>query len=804
MRFVAQAVLKELKAGEAGKMVALVLANVVKDLWEAWGQHRTEDQRRSELVALAQVSPPEMREQVSQLIREVAAGEPEAVRQHLTTYLACVPPTISRSLKALAPLDTTLSAPVAVKEPQDLLLLFPGRIPRFTPGDQPLPGVDLELTELLGVGGFGEVWKACNPHFDGVPPVVLKFCLDPTINERLLRHEARVLNQVMRQGKHPGIVPLLRTYLTANPPCLEYEFVEGGNLSALVRRWQRLEGGLTPLLAARIIGRLADIIAFAHRLDPPIVHRDLKPANILIHRTSDKRITFRITDFGIGGLAASSAIEESSRLGLHSHEVLLTTLRGACTPLYASPQQLRGEFPDPRDDVYSLGVIWYQLLVSDLSTGRPGGTSWTKRLSEHGMPADFLALLGSCLEDFPSERPADAGVLSSRLAALLRGSQPVAAEASPPSGDDDLAMQVQRTLERVARGQEKALDLAIREHDYAAAAKLLQTIPVHLRDAVLYKKVCEKRDRVIHLDRVLQEHVQAGEFDSAALVGADLLQLQPHRADVQRLLDALPRKTPAAPAAPAQLVTNSLGMKFKFIPAGDFLMGSPEAEVERGPYEGPQHAVTITRPYYLGIFPVTQAQFQAVMGSNPSAFASWRGGTQDHPVEQVCWEEAAEFCRRLSAAPAEKEAEWAYRLPTEAEWERACRARTTTPFSFGTTLSSWQANFNGQYPYGAAPPGAHVKKTTKVGSFQANAFGLHDMHGNVWEWCADYYDEIYYATSPPQDPVGPPQGHFRMLRGGSWDSTGAQCRSAARKFAPPDHRTNECGFRVVLVNSRKS
>src|SRR5262249_32987935 len=153
------------------------------------------------------------------------------------------------------------------------------------PGDRPLPGIDWELEELLGMGGFGEVWKARNPHFDAVPPVALKFCLDPTARDRLLRHEAAVLNQVMRQGRHPGIVQLQHTYLSAESPCLEYEYVGGGDLGRLIADWQRLPAGARCEQATRAVRRLAEIVGFAHRLSPVVVHRDLKPANVLLQRS---------------------------------------------------------------------------------------------------------------------------------------------------------------------------------------------------------------------------------------------------------------------------------------------------------------------------------------------------------------------------------------------------------------------------------------------------------------------------------------------------------------------------------------
>jgi formylglycine-generating enzyme required for sulfatase activity len=203
-------------------------------------------------------------------------------------------------------------------------------------------------------------------------------------------------------------------------------------------------------------------------------------------------------------------------------------------------------------------------------------------------------------------------------------------------------------------------------------------------------------------------------------------------------------------------------------------MGSPDGEAEREEDEGPQHEVAISRAFYLGVYPVTQGQWQRVMGNNPSHFCSGGGGkdqvrgldTSNFPVEQVSWEEAVAFCRKLSKLPEEKRAKRRYRLPSEAEWEYACRggASSNQPFHFGNSLSSTQANFHGDFPYGGAAKGPYLGRTTEVGAYRvSNAFGLYDLHGNVWEWCADWYDMDYYARSPRLDPPGPSRGRVRVF-----------------------------------------
>jgi formylglycine-generating enzyme required for sulfatase activity len=181
------------------------------------------------------------------------------------------------------------------------------------------------------------------------------------------------------------------------------------------------------------------------------------------------------------------------------------------------------------------------------------------------------------------------------------------------------------------------------------------------------------------------------------------------------------------------------------------------------------------------------------MGTNPSDFKTVAGqDTSRFPVERVSWEEAVEFCRKLSALSAEQSAGRVYRLPTEAEWEFACRAGTTTPFHFGSQLNGREANCDGNYPYGTTTKGTYLQRPTTVGSYAANGFGLFDMHGNVWEWCSDWY-EVAIRDSPVDDPTGPTSGSLRVNRGGGWAATrGTAGRRTgtghARRYREPQPR----------------
>jgi uncharacterized protein (TIGR02996 family) len=244
-------------------------------------------------------------------------------------------------------------------------------------------------------------------------------------------------------------------------------------------------------------------------------------------------------------------------------------------------------------------------------------------------------------------------------------------------------------------------------------------------------------------------------------------------------------------------LVNSIGMQFQLIPPGTFLMGSPKNEKGRDDREEPEHEVTITRPFYLGIYPVTQRQWRAIAGSNPSWFSGTKKKikgqrTHDLPVESVRWEEVLVYCQLLSELPAE-EARWVYRLPTEAEWEYACRAGTRTAYGFGGDANrlgdyAWCGEWNGE--------------THPVGQKRPNAWGLYDMHGNVCEWCQDRYD--LYPQTAQVDPKSPAQVNpqtaedmVRVIRGGSWKDEPGRCRSAARDWSATIYKQPTLGCRLA-------
>jgi len=410
--------------GLAMDLLTDFLPDIGFDVFEKWKKDRNAEERRADIEALVQAGNEEVREEVHRLVEEEAASLSEGEKEDLAVWLQQVPSSIRRTLRRPEdPGGQTVPSHLIPQSAEDVMRLLPERPPRFRAGET-APGLpDWTLERLLGAGGFGEVWLARNRYMG---EAALKFCLDEAA-ARQLRNEAELLGRVRREGTHPGIVQLIGTSLGGETPCLQYEYVEGGELGGLIREWHARDGGPSADQAARVMLRIAEIVAFAHGLRPALVHRDLKPANILVERAEEGDTAFRITDFGIGGLAAQKLVQETMAGRTKPQEGLGNTLHGSHTPLYASPEQQLGKPPDPRDDVHALGVIWYQLLTGDMSKGSPRGRKWMRRLAdERGVPEAHLTLLEECFEEEAEDRFSHAGELVEKLAGLQ-------AVDSPPS-----------------------------------------------------------------------------------------------------------------------------------------------------------------------------------------------------------------------------------------------------------------------------------------------------------------------------------------------------------------------------------
>ncbi len=609
------------------------------------------------------------------------------------------------------------------------------------------------LLDRLGQGGMGEVFKARHQLMNRVVAlkVIRKDLLaDPTSQLRFIREI-----QAAAQLSHPNIVMAHDAAQVGDSHFFAMEYVEGTDLNRLVER----QGRLPVATACEYIRQVA--LGLQHAHERGLVHRDIKPSNLLLSFRGAEKGNVKILDMGLARFARDSV-----------HTALTETGAVIGTPDYLAPEQvINSRTVDIRADLYSLGCTFYFLL-----TGGPPFAEGTaieklfKHTEDYPRPVEDLRpevppQVAIVVRKLMAKHPDDRYQKPAHVAALL---EPFCEQPEPEPGAGP-------SLVAAPPRPESSATLTGRSGRFLAQRPWSALLIVVL--ALL------------------------------AGIGAGLAFWYPWQ-------DRSGRSLPPR-------LTNSLGMEMVLIPAGTpFTMGSPSEEKGRHADEGPLHEVVISRPFYLGAHEVTVADFREfVRARNYRTEAekdgkgslrwdgAWEWDTEldwqkpgwepsdSEPVVCVSRADALAFCEWLGQQESKT-----YRLPTEAEWEYACRAGTTTPFHGGPTLSSQQANFDGNFPYGKARgPALYRKKTSPVGSFPASPWGLFDMHGNVWEWCADAYDGRYYSSSPRLDPQGPAKSKEGVVRGGSWCSEGESCRSARRLRMPLSYRRNDLGFRVVLT-----
>jgi formylglycine-generating enzyme required for sulfatase activity len=660
------------------------------------------------------------------------------------------------------------------------------------------------IKKRLGGGGMGAVYLVENtelqrdealkvPHFESGS--------DPAVRERFLR-EARAAARL----HHPNLCPIYHADVIDGICFLTMCYLEGKPLSAYTGRPH------PPRAALKIVVKLAEALEHAH--SKGVIHRDLKPGNIMMCPGTGPTVL----DFGL----AKQTRQQDHKL----------TQTGATlgTPAYMPPEQVKCELDriGPASDVYSLGVILFELLTGRLPFEGAVGEVMAKVLfTEAPLPSQVLPRLNPALDAVcrramakePEKRYPSMKAFAAALVGLLRS---LPAQTETATGSDALA------------NTDELCD-APTMIPTANVAATAEVVIRPTRDRGRARGTQRRRSREPGRQAWLVGLLGLAMVVAVVSVVAVVMKLasrhdQRTEAPAKRSSDN-PKET--APPSTGKQETkdggdiadsfmNDFGMKLVRIPGGTFKMGAPTVEMGNGDDER-QHEVGVS-PFHLGVYEVTQGQFRKVMGYNPSYFstsASGRDGviygvrnpgsgkhkipvgedTDDYPVDNVSWEEAKEFCQKLTISDKKTPDGWSYRLPTEAEWEYACRGNAPSyrVFHVGNSISSHEANFDGNSPYGGAEKGPYLERTCKVGSYRPNRFGLYDMHGNVWEWCADWYDKDYYHKSLWKDPQGPLTGSDRVFRGGSWYHNGQSCRSANRHRDWPTDRDNYIGFRVALV-----
>jgi len=671
------------------------------------------------------------------------------------------------------------------------------------------------ILEPIGEGGMGQVFKARHVQMDrivGLKIIPKEYLANANAVSRFYR-EVRAVAKL----SHPNVVAAHDAGQEGDTHYLAMEFVDGIDLARLVR-----QSGPLPIAQACDFMRQA-ALGLQHANEKGLVHRDIKPGNIIVGRGNGAGPpAAKVLDFGLARFEDQSGQTKLTKLG----NVLGTVD-------YISPEQAGdARDVDTRADIFSLGCALFYVL-----TGKPpfaGATAMDRMMARCVRDADSVrtarpevpAALERVLAKMLARNRADRYQSPAEVAASLEPFTSMGASAPPkreePAGPQSLSN----------AGREATAKQARRASSSAVLPSVMKKRPqehTEILPSFEFETVAEAAG-LIAGPRRKATRVGQGTWSSRTVIVVGLVGLALGAMAIWVGV-AFPRKTgepahnqpaakggpsvtppqqkgklpkppqPPTPVIPAKEITNSIGMKLVYIPPGKFIMGSPGGEQGRFDYEH-QHEVEITKSFYMGAYEVTQEEYEKVTNKAPSWFSSSGHGknavagmdTPRFPVEMVSWEEAMEFCRLLSQKEGGQ-----YDLPTEAEREYACRANTRTVFHYGDSLSSAQANFIGRFPYGGANNGPDLQRTTKVDSYQPNAWGLYDMHGNVFDWCKDWYEKDYYKNSPARDPQGPGTGKFRVLRGGCWASGGANCRSAYRGWSSgPGERSNGIGFRVVL------
>lgn len=678
-----------------------------------------------------------------------------------------------------------------------------------------------EVLEVIGRGAFGTVLRAFDEKLQRVVAIKVmapELAATSPARKRFLREA-----QASAAIRHEHVVSIYA--VEEKPlPYLVMEFIPGQTLQ------QRLDeiGPLDVPTVLRIGRQIAEGLAAAHAQD--LIHRDIKPANILLETGAREMV--KVTDFGLARAADDASVTQSG------------TIVG--TPMYMAPEQAMGHKLDQRADLFSFGSVLYQMV-----SGRPPFRASTT-----------LAVLKRLQEDTPRpirEIIPEAPQWLCDIITKLHAKNPDERYQSAREIADVLAnceMQLKtfgsiKDCSRIPGSTQSPLSKYIKFSTAGVFAAMLlfgviNTL-MNKDDAKTEIKITDPTDVEISANLSKRRETSEGDLarDERSLTSAV----------TTTTWDGWPADGPRPAIAPFDVVqarthqeawakhlgvpveyTNSIGMKFVLIPPGEFTMGSSAAEIKvalKAAYptathwhdcirsEAPQHKVILTQPIYLGIHEVTQAEYEKVMGTNPSHFSVNGPGkevvagmdTSRHPVERVSSDDALVFCDKLNQLEKHKPYSLregakilppdasGYRLPSEAEWEFACRAGTTTKFWIGDNdedlqQAGWFGENSGD-------------RTHAVGELRANPFGLFDVHGNVWEWVQDGWDPGFYrdfADKPAINPTSPSSAETeRLIRGGRWYHEATYCRSAFRLSVDPTIRYEDLGFRVLLpVDAVKS
>jgi formylglycine-generating enzyme required for sulfatase activity len=636
-------------------------------------------------------------------------------------------------------------------------------------GAKLLLGDRYRAVRLIAQGGFGRTFLGIDQYKPSQPKCAIKqFAPQGQGNlekaAELFKQEAMRLEEL---GKHDRIPELLAYCEQDGQQYLMQEFIDGHDLGTEIAQ----QGTFDQAKVEHLLRNLLPVLQFIHA--GGVIHRDIKPENI-IRRHSDGQLV--LVDFGAAKYAIGSA--------------LLRTGTSIGSAEYIAPEQARGKAVFA-SDLYSLGVTCIYLLTGvspfDLIDGN-NAWIWRSHLKGKAIAPSLGKTIDRLIAHAVNHRyqsidrvladlnPTSVSTRHNTWQAIVAGSKVPPAHLPVSNGNHTHNHSNNHNNHRNPSHHQQNSQQNSQNHAELAALRRSLSHQSNMSSASSPSEIATiSRAKV----QVLANHVSKSAV--ATLIPQGISPSSPLLRSPQSITENLAK---------------GVVLEMINIPRGAFLMGASPQEQRRSDFGADQHPVSILS-FYMGKFPITQAQWLAVamlpqihrtLDLDPSYFKG-----SDRPVECVSWYDAVEFCDRLSHKTGRR-----YQLPSEAQWEYACRAGTDTPFYFGEGLSTDLANYDGTYTNGTKG-GYYRPQTTEVGVFPANAFGLYDMHGNVWEWCADNWHDSYNGA-PDDGSVWEHSGnqHYRLSRGCSWRNHEYNCRSAFRNRLQPDRKDSNFGFRVVI------
>jgi eukaryotic-like serine/threonine-protein kinase len=595
------------------------------------------------------------------------------------------------------------------------------------------------LVKQIGQGAFGQTYQAQDRAYRSTPLCVVKHLKpdDPRpevlhLAQNFFQREVCALGKL---GKYSDQIPTLIDHFQENNEFyLVEEWIDGKSLAEILPIGKKL----TQVETIDLMIKILEPLVFCHQ--EAVIHRDIKPGNIM---TRDRDGKLVLIDFG----AVKEITQASSFInpGQQQNSVI-------GTPGFMPLEQYHGH-PLYASDIYAVGMLGIQALTGTAAhlLDYDDQTSEVQWRNLCYVTQAFATILEKMVKPLPMHRYAQAQAALTALRSLphkLPKVQSPAVKSPPP-----VPLLPTPPVPSIVSAQP-----ALQEMSFVSArVEIVEQIKVMVTNDPGFwgdSKQTKERRRVAR---------EAKAIDTPLLNATYFV----------------------------ESIVAQISMVMVKIPAGQFLMGSPNHEEGHGERESPQHLVSVPE-FFIGQTLVTQAQWQQVMGNNPAGFK----GNLQLPVESVNRLDAELFCDRLSQQAGRK-----YRLPSEAEWEYACRAGSTTPFGYGETITTELANFDGKHTYGHGSQGRLRYRTTPVGYFPPNSFGLYDMHGNLWEWCADHWHSNY-LDAPIDGSIWQGTSGSHVLRGGTWNGGPRSCRSACRVKSDTYARVNYTGFRVVYAPSQ--